>query len=485
MDKLVQKKTLTDYLLYVYRIIAILSVIFLFIPSLNPAHISSLVSETMSLLTAGVARTELISGFIRAINKGWITEGFLNTVFALCAICLVGIFGIGIGACFSLGESKLKKRGLLISIIGAIITTVSMIGAFSMYEVLLSFGQDAKLKPIFPVGSIVIGITGLVLFILSTVIYFMLPKPQAHEIMEMKPKYKLFLMLLPFLALCFVFSYLPLWGWRVTLFDYRAGFALTKERFVGFKWFTYLFQNAATRADMLRVIKNTLAMSGLGLATSWCAMAFAILLCEIKNLKFRRVIQVLTTIPNFISWVLIYTFALALFSTEGFLNTVLIDLHILEAPVQFLQNSDHIWLKMLGWGMWKGLGWSAIIYIAAISSIDQQLFEAATVDGAGRFRKIWHITIPSLLPTYFVLLLLSIAGILSNGMDQYYVFKNAMNKNSIEVLDLYVYVLGLGSGGASNIALGTVVGMMKSIVSVILLFCANQASKWIRGETIV
>lgn len=137
---------------------------------------------------------------------------------------------------------------------------------------------------------------------------------------------------------------------------------------------------------------------------------------------------------------------------------------------------------MLAWGTWKGVGWSAIIYISGIAGIDQQLYEAATVDGAGRFQRMWHITLPGLLPTYMVMLIMSIAGILSNGMDQYLVFTNAQNKYSLEVLDLYVYNLGIGSG---DIPLSTVVGMMKSIIAVILLFAANRVAKSVRGENIV
>ena len=148
----------------------------------------------------------------------------------------------------------------------------------------------------------------------------------------------------------------------------------------------------------------------------------------------------------------------------------------------YLMGDSHTWLKMLAWGLWKGIGWSAIIYIAGISGIDKQLYEAATVDGAGRFQKMWNVTLPGLLPTYCVMLLMAIAGILSNGMDQYLVFQNATNSNHIMVLDLYVYNLGIGNG---SIPLSTVVSMAKSIVSVVLLFVANRISKAIRGESIV
>jgi putative aldouronate transport system permease protein len=138
---------------------------------------------------------------------------------------------------------------------------------------------------------------------------------------------------------------------------------------------------------------------------------------------------------------------------------------------------------MWAWGTWKGLGWSAIIYISAISGIDQQLYEAATVDGAGRFQKMWHVTLPGLLPTFIVLLVMSIAGILSNGMDQYLVFSNASTIDKLNVLDLYVYKLVFDGNGL--IPLSTVIGMAKSIISIILLFIANTASKAIRGSGII
>ena len=210
-------------------------------------------------------------------------------------------------------------------------------------------------------------------------------------------------------------------------------------------------------------------------------MVFAIFLSEIKNLHFRRLVQTFTTIPNFISWVLVYAIALAIFSTDGFINTFLSSIGV-TSTTNYLLDTSHMWLKMLAWGLWKGTGWSAIIYIAAITGIDQQLYEAATVDGAGRFQKMWYITVPELIPTYMVLLLMSIANILTNGMDQYLVFSNAVNKDTIEVLDLYVYNLGIGSG---LIPMSTVIGMVKSVVSVILLFAANGISKLVRGESIV
>jgi putative aldouronate transport system permease protein len=289
-------------------------------------------------------------------------------------------------------------------------------------------------------------------------------------------------MFLPFALLAFVFCYLPLYGWRYAFFDYQAGDTLSMDSFVGFKWFTYLFQNSATRQDIVRVIKNTLAMSGLGIATSWIPLIFAVFLAEITNTKFRKLVQTFTTIPNFISWILVYTVALAIFSTDGFINTFATNMGWISSSTNYLMGDSFTWLKMLAWGLWKGTGWSAIIYIAGISGIDRQLYEAATVDGAGRFQKMWHVTLPGLIPTYMVMLLMAVAGCLSNGLDQYLVFSNASNQAHMEVLDLYVYNLGFMGG---SIPLSTVIGMAKSVISVVLLFVANNISKAVRGESIV
>ena len=217
-------------------------------------------------------------------------------------------------------------------------------------------------------------------------------------------------------------------------------------------------------------------MSGLGILTSWIPLAFAVFLTEINAKPFRRIVQTFTTIPNFISWILVYTVALAIFSTDGFFNM------FFGASGNHLMGDSHTWLKMLAWGIWKGVGWSAIIYIAGISGIDRQLYEAARVDGAGRFQRIWHVTLPGLMPTYMVMLLLAVAGMLSNGLDQYLVFSNASNMDHMEVLDLYVYHLGFEGG---SIPLSTVIGMAKSLVSVALLFMANGVSKLVRHESIV
>jgi putative aldouronate transport system permease protein len=301
--------------------------------------------------------------------------------------------------------------------------------------------------------------------------------------MKVKNKYKLFFMALPFLILTFLFSYLPLHGWLYAFYNFRPGIPLANTEFVGLLWFKSIAANPTQTGEVFRVLKNTLGISSLGIVTSVLPVAFAIFLVEIKTNWFKKAVQVLTTLPNFISWVLVFSVAFNLFSVDsGLINRLLVQFGLVDRGINFLASDSHTWLKMCLWGVWKGLGWGSIMYLAAIAGIDQELYEAARVDGAGRFKMMWHITVPGILPTYFVLLLLSIANFINNGMEQYFVFQNAVNKDHIEVLDLYVYNIGMLG---SNFSFATAVSMLKSLVSVFLLFVVNSLSKLFRGESIV
>ncbi len=288
-----------------------------------------------------------------------------------------------------------------------------------------------------------------------------------------------FLYIVPFLAIVAIFSYYPLYGWFYAFFDYKPPFPLTWDKFVGFKWFVTMVSNKVRITQVLEVLRNTFAISGISLGFSWFPMVFAIFLNEIKFPKFKKFVQTVTTLPNFISWVLVYSIAYSVFSSTGAVNVVAMNLGLLEEPEIFLASSEHIWFKMWLWLTWKNAGWAAIMYIAAIAGIDEEMITAAKVDGASRMKIIWHITIPSLLPTYFVIIMLNLANFLSNGFEQFYVFQNAFNKDYIQVLDLYVYNLAMGNGGYS---LSVAISMFKSVVSIILLTTSNGISKLVRGQ---
>ena len=210
-------------------------------------------------------------------------------------------------------------------------------------------------------------------------------------------------------------------------------------------------------------------------------MLFAIFLSEMKSNKFKKVVQTVTTLPNFIGWVIMLSLAMGIFGYNGVLNNVLTEIGLVTKPVNILNSDKHVWLTQVLLQQWKSLGWSAIIYFASISGIDQEMYEAAQVDGAGRWQKIRYITIPQLIPTFFVLLIMSIGNFLNNGVDQFLAFGNSLNKDFIEVLDLYVYNLGIGNG---QISYSVAVGVMKSIVALVLFSAANYTSKKVRGTSV-
>ena len=284
--------------------------------------------------------------------------------------------------------------------------------------------------------------------------------------------WNLFFLALPLMLLVFMFNYVPLLGWVLSLFEYIPGTPLLKNKFVGLKYFRILF----TSRDMARVMFNTIMFSLIRLALLACPMFFAGLLNEIGSKRFRKSIQTLTTLPYFISWIIVYSLAFSMFSSEGLITQAL------GMKQSILTDKDAVyWFQSL-LTLWKNLGWDAIIYIAAIAGIPQELYEAAAVDGAGYFRRAIYITIPELMNTFIVLLLLFIANFINNGMDQYFAFRNTLVLDQIENLELYSYRLGLQLGDYS---FATAVGIFKSVVSIALLFAANTFAKKVRGTPII
>lgn len=467
----------------VFRVLCLVSVVAAFYPGLNPGRITESISRNLSLFTETISYSSLTSNLTRALMRGWVDSSTFVVLQIMCAILIVGIVLAAVGGCMSFGNRRMRYYGLLAPLAGGIAMSGGLIGIYMGYINLVS-AANAKVPAMLPKAFwfYVVLTAGI---LICTVLAFIEERQDMaamEEKMELPEKYQLFLLLLPVLMLSFLFSYLPLWGWRYAFFDYTPGGTLSAENFVGLKWFTILFQNEATRNDLMRVLKNTLGMSAIGILTSWLPMVFAIFLTQVKSKRFRRFVQTFTTVPNFLGWVIVYAVALAIFSTDGFINNFLNNILGMSSDTNYLMSDSHMWLKMWLWGTWKGVGWSAIVYISSISGIDPGLYEAAEIDGAGRFHQMWDVTVPALLPTFFVLLLMSIANILSNGMDQYLVFSNAINAKSIEVLDLYVYNLGIGSG---QIPMSTAIGMFKSVISVALLFGANFVSKKLRGESIL
>ena len=294
-----------------------------------------------------------------------------------------------------------------------------------------------------------------------------------------KGKITLLCMTIPSVLFILVFSYFPISGWIYSFFDYRIGYKLSKCEFVGLDNFIYAFGDPY----IITVILNTLIISILGLLGLPLAGMIAILLSEVRGKKFKKTVQTAITIPNFISWIIIYSIMFSLFSNDGLLTTLVRGLSgNRDSTVTLLTNPGTAKLFMVLTNIWKTVGYNSIIFFAAVTGIDSQLYDAAAVDGAGRWQKILNITIPGILPTFITLLIISVGAILNNGFEQYYVFVNPMIQKNIEVLDYYVYRIGMLN---NDIPASTAVSMIKTFISVVLVFSVNKLSKKTLGQSIL
>ena len=282
----------------------------------------------------------------------------------------------------------------------------------------------------------------------------------------------LFLLMVPAVVWVLIICYAPMTGLYMAFTNYRPSlngyFAdLFGAKFVGFQWFDYFFKN-----DFWMIMRNTLATSLLTLLFSFPApIILAVMLNELKSIRLKKFIQTASYLPYFISWVIAANIFLTFLAGNGLINDILIGLGLTQERILFFQHGPYFWWIMAIANTWKGMGYNAIIYLSAISGIDQQLYEAAEVDGANRVKRIWHITLPTIRPTISILLILAIGGILSTGFEQQLLMGNNAILNYSDVLDTYAYRYGLAKGMYSY---GTAVGLFKSIVSFILVMSANK-----------
>ena len=295
-----------------------------------------------------------------------------------------------------------------------------------------------------------------------------------------KRELQLFLLALVFALFVVAFCYVPLLGWSIAFVNYNPGKSLFQQKFVGLANFKLLW---SSKQDLGMAVRNTLALSGLSLLTMPVPLIFAILLSELPFKRLSKLTQTISALPYFISHVLLYAVCFSLFSpTDGAVNVILRLFYGPDYTSNLLAQPDVAWRMQTFICLYKGMGYSAIMYLSAMSGIDQELYDAASVDGAGRLAKILHVTIPGIMPTFIVLLVLNIAGMLSGaGFDQYYVFQNPMVLNKLEVLDTYIYKIGLRQ---NNFGFATAAGMLKSLISVMLLMLANRISKLVRGSSL-
>ncbi len=289
---------------------------------------------------------------------------------------------------------------------------------------------------------------------------------------EMKKQKELILLSIPFLIYVVIFNYGPLFGWVMAFQNYKPAKGFWNSPWVGLDKFKQLFTNDV----FLGVIRNTFAMSFINLVFGFVfSIAFALLLNEVKNVAGKKFVQTVSYLPHFLSWVIVVGLVFQVVSMEtGIINQVLMALHIVDKPINFLSEPKYYWWIVGFTNVWKETGWGSIIYLAAITAINPELYEAAAIDGAGRFKQMLHITLPGIKSTIFILLIINIGNILNSGFDMQYLLTNGLVQKVSQTIDIYVIKYGIS---LADYSLATAAGVFKSLVSILLIFIANQFAK--------
>ena len=288
---------------------------------------------------------------------------------------------------------------------------------------------------------------------------------------EVKREWPLLAWSVVFFAYGILFHYVPLAGWVMAFQNYKPKTGLLHSKWIGLDKFKFLFSDEV----FIRDIRNTLAMGILNIACSFImAIIFAILLNELKSKGGKRVVQTISYLPHFLSWIIVTGILHDALSSSGIVNEILTNFHITKGPINFFAESKYFWPIVAFANVWKETGWNAIIYLAAITGIDPNLYEAAQIDGAGRWAKIRHITLPSLRPTIMILLLMNIGWVLNAGFEVQYILGNGLVKRVAETIDIYTLTWGISQ---NDYSLGTAAGIFRSAVSIALILIANGVAR--------
>ncbi len=296
-------------------------------------------------------------------------------------------------------------------------------------------------------------------------------------------QWQLALMSVPMLLYVLLFNYAPMWGWINAFLDYtnKKNIAKGITPYIGLENFKWLFG----RADFWQSMRNTLAMSVINLVFGTVsAILLAVLLNEVRNRSFKRTVQTVTYLPHFLSMVIVVSMAQNIFVSNGPVNELLLSLGIIKEPVFWLGEGKYFWWLVGVINVWKEVGWGTIIYISAMTSIDPCLYEAAAIDGAGRFARIMHVTLPGIKSTFVILLIMNIGHLLEAGFDIQYLMGNGLVREYSRTIDIYVLNYSVGAA-KQNYGLAIAAGMFKSVVAIILLFTANFIAKRLNENTLV
>ncbi|EOT44343.1 ABC transporter permease [Enterococcus columbae] len=285
----------------------------------------------------------------------------------------------------------------------------------------------------------------------------------------------LYVLLIPGLTYFLVFRYAPMYGLIIAFKDYVPFLGITGSKWIGLQNFRDFFTNP----DFFRILGNTLIIALLNIIFAFPApIILALLLNEVRKKIFQRVVQTFVYVPHFLSWTIVVSLWYILFNVDHGAITNLVT-SLTGKEIDFLSDPSWFRTMIVTQTIWKETGWGTIIYLAALSGVDQEQYEAAIMDGAGRFRRVWHITLPAIRSTIIIMLILKVGAILTTGFDQIYLMTNQLNRPVADVFDTYVYMMGITNGAYSY---STAVGLFKSVVGIILVLGTNRLAKFF-GES--
>ncbi|WP_244935497.1 ABC transporter permease [Paenibacillus glycanilyticus] len=293
---------------------------------------------------------------------------------------------------------------------------------------------------------------------------------------RLRREWDIHLMIIPGVLLLFVFSYLPMYGVVTAFQDYNLFKGFADSPWAGTKHFRMFFHSP----DFWTIMRNTVVVSLLKLIFSFPApIALALLLNEVGKAAFKRIIQTVSYLPHFLSWVIVGGFVISMLSVDnGSINILLMKLHLIDEPVNWLSESNYFWGILIASNVWKDIGFASIVYLAAISGIDPHLYESASIDGANRFRQMFSITVPSIMPVIVIFMILAVGNVMNAGFEDILILTNngvnAIVRNVSDVIDTYVYRIGIQNQRFSYAA---AVGLFKSAINVLLLIGANRLAR--------
>ncbi|RED64646.1 putative aldouronate transport system permease protein [Cohnella lupini] len=268
-----------------------------------------------------------------------------------------------------------------------------------------------------------------------------------------------------------IFNYIPMYGIIIAFKDYNLITSISDAPWAGLEHFKAFLDDD----ELTSVIRNTLGISLIKLIIGFpLPIIFALFLNELRSLRFKKAVQTISYLPHFLSWVILGGILATWLSDIGIINKLLLSMNFIDEPISYLAEPSYFWSIVISSDIWKELGWSAIIYIAAMAGVSPELYEAATIDGAGRFQKMFYVTLPCIKGTIVILFILAVSGVLNSNFDQILVLKNQLNDSASNVIDIYVYKVGISQGRFSY---STAVGLIKSIIALFLLLIANSVSK--------